>query len=427
MASAAASLLPDRPTASERLSVWSIAAGTALCSCALNFWWPFLPLYMQHLGAKSDADALFWVAVATTAQGLGRIIAGPVWGMLSDRYGRKLMYVRALYAATGTALIAAFATEPWHIAVALAAQGAFSGFVPAAVALTSVSVPDRRLNSSLGLVTGGQYLGTTLGPAAGSILAVVLGYRGAILISALLPALAATFAVFVVPRDVLTATVAKVKTPRAGSRWTLAPLRSFSNQFYLAVFLGFALFALNQLVRFTTPFSLQDMSSKEHAKAAAGVAFSVGGFASVIGAVVVARMVVRPGRLRWALAVLCGVSAIAHILLAMSGVESLYILSFGLLSLAMGAMIPATNTLIASTVAAHRRGTAFGIASSAQSVAFMVGPTGAALIAAWSLPGGLLVVAGLFAAMGAVLAFALRETAPTIIELEPSTASAPAT
>ena len=40
----------------------------------------------------------------------------------------------------------------------------------------------------------------------------------------------------------------------------------------------------------------------------------------------------------------------------------------------------------------------------------MVGPTGAALIAAWSLSGGLLVVAALFAAMGAVLAIALRET-----------------
>lgn len=134
-----------------------------MASLAMNFWIPFLPLYMKHLGATSDANALFWVSVATTGLGLGRLVSGPFWGILSDRLGRKLMYVRALFFATATTLIAAFATEPWHVAVAYGCQGLLSGFIPAAVALTSVTVPESRLTSSLGVVTAAQYLGNTVG------------------------------------------------------------------------------------------------------------------------------------------------------------------------------------------------------------------------------------------------------------------------
>src|SRR5690606_16206530 len=172
-----------------------------IASFAMNFWIPFLPLYMIDLGATSDANALFWVGVATSVQGVGRLVTGPLWGILSDRYGRRLMFVRALGFASVTTAIAAFATEPWHIAVAFACQGIFSGFIPAAVALTSVSVPDSKLNASLSLVTGAQYLGNTVGPAVGSVLAIVLGMRGAIVAGAVMPALAGLMVLAIVPRD----------------------------------------------------------------------------------------------------------------------------------------------------------------------------------------------------------------------------------
>ncbi|NJD65508.1 MAG: multidrug efflux MFS transporter, partial [Chloroflexi bacterium] len=181
--------------------ILAIASGAFLASFAMNFWWPFLPLFLRQIGATSDANALFWVGVATTVQGVARLVSGPIWGVISDRYGRKLMLVRALYAATLTTAIAAVAHAPWVVVVALSMQGLFSGFIPAAIALTSVSVPDERLNRSLGVVTGGQYLGSTLGPAVGALLAIGFGYRGAIVASAVLPALAATWIIVAVPRD----------------------------------------------------------------------------------------------------------------------------------------------------------------------------------------------------------------------------------
>jgi MFS family permease len=62
-------------------------------------------------------------------------------------------------------------------------------------------------------------------------------------------------------------------------------------------------------------------------------------------------------------------------------------------------------------VSRERRGTAFGIASAAQAVAFMVGPMGAAMFATISLKAGFATVSVLLLALAALVAFAVREPA----------------
>jgi MFS family permease len=171
------------------------------------------------------------------------------------------MFIRALYFATATTLIAAFATEPWHVAMAFVCQGLFSGFIPAAVALTSVTVEDEKLSSSLGLVTGAQYRGNTVCPAIGGILAIVVGPRGAIFASALMPALAATLVIFTVPRDRLEAAPSKAALA-AGEASRLSIRGMVTTQFLLALFLYFVLFAV-PVVRLT-PIALKDHRRRQH-------------------------------------------------------------------------------------------------------------------------------------------------------------------
>ena len=404
---------PDISPADEaryRRITFSIASGAFLASFAMNFWWPFLPLFLQDIGATSQANALFWVGVATTVQGVARLVGGPAWGVLSDRYGRKLMFVRALFAATITTAIAAIANAPWVIVVSLTMQGIFSGFIPAAIALTSVSVPDSRLNRSLGVVTGGQYLGGTLGPAVGALLAATLGYRGAIICSALLPALAATWIVFAVPRDVI-APRAKAVTGAAGRsfRLSLAWARGFSAQFWVAVALYFGLFALNQLVRVATPIAFEDMVGRDRAATVAGIVFSAGGAASVIGVTVVSRWMGARFSLRRALVLFTIASACSMPAMAFGGSPVLFGAGFLVFALVNAASMPATNTLIAETVPTSRRGTAFGLASSAQALAFMVGPMAAAFFATFSLGTGFLVCGLLFLGLALMVAAGIRE------------------
>jgi DHA1 family multidrug resistance protein-like MFS transporter len=404
-----------------RRSVGFIAVGAGIAAFSMNFWIPFLPLYMRDLGAETEPRQLFWTALALSSNGVFRMIGGPIWGVLSDRYGRKPMYVRALYAATATTLIAVVATEPWHVAVAMACQGLFSGFIPAAVALTSVSVPQSRLTSALGQVQGAQYAGSTIGPAAGALLAQFLDLRGAILASAIMPCIAATLVLILVPRDKITRRPMIAHTPTSVG-WRRAIPRDAGLQFGLGLLLYFMIFTMVDLVRTAAPAAISALEGEGSATGATGVAFTVSGLASVAGALVLSRFVGRPGQFRVSLTVVVAVCALSHIVLGLAPTVLLFITAYGVASLARGAMLPATNTVIAASVPPERRGTAFGIASAVQASAFIVGPMSAALFATVSLSLGF-VVLGLVLGVTSIITYAaLREpelTSQTPIEEEP--------
>lgn len=389
----------------------------------MNFWIPFIPLYVKQLGAESDASALFWVGVAAGVQGLARLVAGPVWGVLSDRYGRRAMFLRALYSASLTMSVAAFATEPWHIAVALGTQGLFSGFNPAGVALISVTVPDRRLNSSLSIATAAQYIGNMAGPAIGGILAVYVGYRGAIIGGAALPALAGIFATFAVPRDRVGVAA---RAPRAesgeapaedpyaavGAAWFPAWLRPIwallTVQFVLALLVWFGTLAFSQLLRIAAPIALERIVGVEAAPAASGIAFTAAGLGGVIG-VVAAQRFVRAGQLRLSLILTSVGTGLAHLVLPFAVEATSFILAFSFIAMLQATMVPATNTLIAANAPRDRRGTAFGLASGMQAFAFMVGPMTAAGFAVVSLHLGFVVVGLLFLALALMIRLGVRE------------------
>src|SRR6186997_1933344 len=97
--------------AAQKRVTYSIAVASGLCNTAFNFYWPFLPLYLLEIGAKNETEALFWVATGTAVQGVARLVTTPFWGVASDRYGRKVMFLRALYAGSITTLIMAFMAE----------------------------------------------------------------------------------------------------------------------------------------------------------------------------------------------------------------------------------------------------------------------------------------------------------------------------
>jgi MFS transporter, DHA1 family, multidrug resistance protein len=390
--------------------VLAIAVTAGVGSTSTSFWGPFLAFYFLTIGATSDANALFWVGLTLTAQGIGRILTGPLWGLLADRYGRKAMFVRALFAASITGFIVAFAREPWHVVVAYFCQGSLSGFIPAAVALTSVTVPRSKLRAGLASVTAAQYLGTTIGPILGAVFAASLGLRGAIMAGAALPALMGVVAMIFVPRDHV-APRPKSETPgRSRDSWRLREfMREISPQFAIPLFLYFALYAGEQVLRTASPIAIKDISGVAVPTTAVGIAFTAAGIGSVVGAFGLSRFAIRPGKTRISLTAIITVQALLHIVLARSVSVPEYIICLGTIFIAQGAMIPSTNTLIAASVSSAWRGTAFGIASSFQAAAFAVGPLSTAVFATFSLFTAFLAVGGLFLVAAAVIFFGLRE------------------
>jgi len=266
-------------------------------------------------------------------------------------------------------------------------------------------VPDSKLNASLSLVTGAQYVGTTLGPALGALLAIVLDYRSTIFVTSFIPLITGAAVLFFVPRDAAgAATAAGAPTPRQ----KLEPFKP-SFQFWLAILLYLVIFALNQLIRLATPISLRAIEHKEQVAGLVGLTFSLGGLISAISVLFVAPRFFRLGKMRSGIVGAICIAALGHVIVGVAGTTALYMLGFLTIAMVLSAITPTTSTLIAANATRARRGTAFGIASSAQAISFTVGPIGAAVFAAVSLEAGFIALAGMLLALALLLKLTLQE------------------
>jgi hypothetical protein len=189
----------------------------------------------------------------------------------------------------------------------------------------------------------------------------------------------------------------------------LEPFR-ITAQFVLAVGALFCIQCINEIVRLLTPIALKAIQDSANVASETGITFSLAGLVSGTGVLFVAPRVFTPGRVRWALGGACFVGACGASILALAASVPPYVVGFLVFALVVSSMVPAMNTLIASSVTRSRRGTGFGVAATMQAFSFVIGPGSAALFAGVSLDLGFAVVAGVFLALGATLAAAVRET-----------------
>ena len=395
--------------ASERRSTLTIAFGCCIGSLSVTLWWPFLPLFLQPLGAQSDAEAAFWMAAAMIGSGVSRILGGPIWGVIADRVGRKNMFLRGLFAAGVITLCSAAVSAPWQLIITMTLFGFFSGFNAAAIALASVTVPDARLKTTLSMVSGGQYVGQALGPAIGAVLALVVGYRGTMLASGL----ALIAVAMVVARRIPADQIKREPAPAAnggGDTADAAKLQAFrmTTQLAVAITVYGILFALNGYRSVSTSIALKEIDPAD-VIVHTGVAFALTGVASALGVLLVSADALRKMRLRSVIVGATLFSAATYLLLALSDTVGYFVMALTLSALLNAAMFPATNTLIAMNVARARRGTAFGLATSAQAVGNMAGPLAAALFTATSLQLGFVVIGGLMAMLAVLIALVVKE------------------
>ena len=72
-------------------------AGSFSTLIAMTLLLPFLPLYVEQLGAQGHAAIVQWSGIAYGATFFAAALVAPLWGRLGDRYGRKVMLVRASF------------------------------------------------------------------------------------------------------------------------------------------------------------------------------------------------------------------------------------------------------------------------------------------------------------------------------------------
>ena len=59
--------------------------GQLVAAMGFSIIFPFLPLYVNHLGTGTQLGLEFWAGMVFSAQALAMAIASPIWGALADR------------------------------------------------------------------------------------------------------------------------------------------------------------------------------------------------------------------------------------------------------------------------------------------------------------------------------------------------------
>jgi DHA1 family multidrug resistance protein-like MFS transporter len=143
---------------------------------------PFIPLYVRELGVTDIAGVTRWSGFVLSGPFMVSFIVTPMWGTLGDRYGQKLMVVRALIGSSACYVGMALAGSVETLFIWRLVLGGVSGFLAAGMALVSVSVPDGQRGYALGLLQSVVPAAGLVGPLLGGVLADLIGYRAIFLV-----------------------------------------------------------------------------------------------------------------------------------------------------------------------------------------------------------------------------------------------------
>jgi MFS family permease len=124
---------------------------------------PLIPFYALKLNATPATVGMI-IASFFVAQ----LVSAPLWGRVSDHYGRRPALLIGLCASTVAFLVFGFANAIWLLFACRIVQGLGGGTTGVLQAYVSDTVPPQDRARSLGWLSAGTNVGTMLGPVIGS-------------------------------------------------------------------------------------------------------------------------------------------------------------------------------------------------------------------------------------------------------------------
>lgn len=138
---------------------------------------PFLSLYIQDFGITDPNQVKFYTGILSAAPAITMAIMSPIWGRLADKHGRKLMILRAMFAASLIIAGMGMVNAAWQLVALRLLQGLFTGTITAANAFIASNTPSNKMSSSLGFMSSANFIGFAIGPIIGGFFAETVGYR----------------------------------------------------------------------------------------------------------------------------------------------------------------------------------------------------------------------------------------------------------
>ncbi|MDB5083913.1 MAG: Multidrug-efflux transportermajor facilitator superfamily, partial [Bacilli bacterium] len=318
------------------------------------------------------ADIERWSGWVFAAQFVTSFLTQPLWGAMADRYGRKVMLLRAGFGMGIVTALMGLVGAPWQLLVLRLINGFFSGFISMAVSLQASITPDEHSGRALGTLQTGQIAGSLIGPLIGGFLSEAIGFSGVFFLTGALLVTASLIVMIFVKENV---SPRKAEQVKHRPNWRmLLPL--------LPIFIASTITQLGMMsIEPIVTVYAKTLYQGAHLALIAGLVVAITGMANLVGSPTLGRLGDKIGQRKILIFSLL-MAALTFIPQALARSMTVLLIGRFLLGLFVGGMIPSLNVLVKKHAPQQIQAMAFGMNSSALFLGNLLGPLLGSSIAA---------------------------------------------
>ena len=354
-----------------------LAVGIAFLG--IDFSQPFLPLFVVYLGVTDVGEAALWSGFIVGVAPLTAAIMGPIWGSLADRFGRKMMVLRALVMIGLMSVAIGLAPNVYWAFAARLVLGLVAGFTPLAMALAIQAGPRERMGQAVGMVQAAQFLPLAIAPPIGGLISDHFDLRVNFYLSGAVVLLAVALLFFMFKEEPASEPVSQARkgsAPVKGGMLTMLALPGFGAALLILFSAQFADRTLPAML----PLYLQEIKTPQSFLATAtGLVVSAGAVAAALSAALYGRLST-PGNSRRLLMLALGGGVLCSIPLAFTTSWEQVLGLRTLLGLLAGGSMALAYALGARIAPPERSGLALGLLASCNMIGGAAAPVVAGLL-----------------------------------------------
>jgi MFS family permease len=350
-----------------RRNLYVCLFGSFTTLAAMTLLVPFLPIYVAQLGVTSQADIVQWSGIAFAATFFGAGLVAPLWGKFADRYGRRLILIRASFCMAITMAMLGTVQNVWQLTAVRLLAGLLGGYASGATVLVATQTPRNRAGWALGTLSTGVLAGSLLGPLIGGVLPPLIGVRGTFFLAGGVIFVAFIATCLLIRED------ARPKPSRAARRrgaWAAIPdKRPVVAMLATATLLMVANMSIEPIIT----VYVGELIHGGSVTLVAGFVMAASALGSILAAARLGKLADRVGA--WNVIMLC--LLVAGLLLIpqafVTDAWQLLVLRL-LMGMALAGLMPSVNSMIRHNVPDSVAGTMLGYAVSAQFAGQVLGP-----------------------------------------------------
>ncbi|NLD47327.1 MAG: multidrug efflux MFS transporter [Clostridiaceae bacterium] len=352
-----------------KVNLYTVWFSQILSLTSFGFGIPFLPYYIQQMGVNDPDTIKFYIGVLGAAPAVTMAVMSPVWGMVSDRWGKKVMLLRAMFFASIVIAGMGLATRVEHLLVLRLVQGMFTGTVTASSALVATNTPGKRLPFALGFMSSSTFIGMSAGPLLGGFFAEYAGYRISFFIGAALMFLDFFIVLFLVKEEKVPE--CSMQEEKKGNPFiSILSSRTIISMLIILFILRISRNVFSPYL----PLLVQEVRSEiEGSARITGIINGLVGFMTALSGGVISFWGERYGKVK-VLRILLLLSILISLPLFLLNNLWYFSILYSLFFFAMGGIEPILTSVTSLNTPPDRRGTLFGIQGLVGSIGWSVSP-----------------------------------------------------